>query len=254
MQKCLIVQVLGNSDIQIDSNNARDRLGNCYSNEEINEAAQKCKTKYAEGRHAVNFRFLSELHRQLTGEAEYTFCVLLTDQTQWLNCNRQAPEDWQRIAISDGHWWRELLLEWCHREGLICQPVEVTVKPEISHGVADWEAMAELVHGVLKTHIQYKNETATFAAFGSIFDKILIQHSSGTAALSSALYLWGIEQRLTNQNVEFIYLAQEEGGSKSTAHSGSHWQRRLKAPQVSQLIDIQDFGGALGVNIERDDS
>jgi hypothetical protein len=73
-------------------------------------------------------------------------------------------------------------------------------------------------------------------------DKIIVQHSSGTPALSSALYLWGIEQKLAKREIDFIYISRQE--SISYRHSGSHWQWRLKVPQIKQLLAIQDFAGA----------
>jgi hypothetical protein len=75
------------------------------------------------------------------------------------------------------------------------------------------------------------------------FETLFIQHSSGTPALSSALYLWGIEQRLEGRSVEFLYLSRQ--GEEPRQHDGSHWQWRLKVPQIRQLLAVQDFAGIL---------
>ncbi len=76
-----------------------------------------------------------------------------------------------------------------------------------------------------------------------VFETLYIQHSSGTPALSSALYLWGIEQRLANKSVEFLYLSRQD--EQVRQHDGSHWQWRLKVPQIRQLLAVQDFAGIL---------
>lgn len=72
-------------------------------------------------------------------------------------------------------------------------------------------------------------------------DRVIVQHNSGTPALGSALYLWGIERKLAGLPIEFFYISrQNEGGVK---HSGDRWQWRLKVPQIEQLLAIQDFNG-----------
>jgi hypothetical protein len=76
--------------------------------------------------------------------------------------------------------------------------------------------------------------------------ELLVQHSSGTPALSGALYLWGIEKKLDGTPVEFLYLSEQEE-LDSKPHFGGHWRWRLKVPQIRQLLDIQDFSGAIAL-------
>lgn len=75
-------------------------------------------------------------------------------------------------------------------------------------------------------------------------EKITVQHSSGTPALNGALYLWGIERKLTGKPIDFVYISEQK---ECEPHSGTHWQWHLKVPQIRELLKIQDFSGALQI-------
>jgi len=116
--------------------------------------------------------------------------------------------------------------------------------------VADWDGMARKIVPLLQETIGFKKHQAYLKSSvqtAEPFDKIFIQHSSGTPALSSALYLWGIERKLEGHAVDFVYLSIKENRQKieQFVHQGQHWQWRLKRPQVLKLLELQDFYGAL---------
>ena len=70
--------------------------------------------------------------------------------------------------------------------------------------------MARSINQTLNKIIQFQEDSLIFQPDSSNsvkVDKIIIQHSSGTPALSSSLYLWGIEQKLAHRAIEFVYIS-----------------------------------------------
>ncbi len=195
----------------------------------------------------VDFPQIRQVWNNYSQQEDVHLGIVLTKQSSWLkdhqNLENQAM---QEIIASDGHWWGKILQSWCKQQQINYHPIYLEINPDIPKGAADWEGMAELVN----VHF---NQLVTCNKQGLFFqssqdekieiEKIVIQHSSGTPALSSALYLWGIEQKLAKQTIEFVYISKEN--SRYYAHPGDHWRWRLKVPQIQQLITIQDFSGVL---------
>ena len=154
------------------------------------------------------------------------------------------PDVWNKTIASDGFWWKEVLTAWCEQQEIQLFPIHLNIDPNMEHGVADWEGMATLFKKQLANLIQFEEDSIQFhpeQGQPTPIDEIIIQHSTGTPATSSALYLWGIEQKLAGKDVDFIYISRQN----TNFHSGEQWQWRFKVPQIQQLFDIQDFSGAL---------
>jgi hypothetical protein len=237
VSKNLVLQILGNTDVQIGFDKGNEKLKQCcFSYEDLKGTIESYENKYEAGKLSIEFPLLKVINNQKldTKDSEHTFFIILTNQTDWIKARGACPDAWNEIASSDGHWWENILIEWCKRYSINVHPIQIKVDSGIENSVANWDEMAKLLNSILSQSIENDK-----------FDKIIIQHSSGTPALSGALYLWGIEQKLSGVEVEFVYLSPEGNSSKYTFHDGNHWQWRLKAPQVLRLIGVQDFSGAL---------
>jgi hypothetical protein len=240
MNKCLILQVLGNRDIRISESDA-SRLNNCTNYNNAKEKSIRALEEYKADKSTIKLPLIEELKSKNSPEEECTFCIILTDQTEWIRVHTDNANE-QKVAKSDGHWWKDILTIWSTENSTGIHLIDLKVSADVTNGAADWEGMAEQLHNILDREICLDNEQISLNK--TIFDKIIIQHSSGTPALISALYLWGIEKKLAGVKIEFTYVSERNGNSESTIHDGSHWQWRLKVPQIRQLLDIQDFAGA----------
>jgi len=238
----IVLQILGTSDVQVDGQPGREQIRG-FDLHEMQELAQDLKNELLGNLNRVDFPLIRQAHQYVQHvKGSPTFVVLLTDQTAWFQAQPIAGSGWEEIITSDGHWWEEVLLAWAEEQGIRCHCVRFEVPPEVKSGVADWEGMAKRATQFLGQLIQNNRIHLPDQQVFS-FETLFIQHSSGTPALSSALYLWGIEQRLEGQAVEFLYLSRQD--EEPRQHSGSHWQWRLKAPQIRQLLAVQDFAGIL---------
>lgn len=246
----LILQVLGNSDILVDGQEGYQQLKGCYNLEDIEQKAEWNDEVFLNQLDRVNFpliqKFLNSHQNSHPPDTEILFGIILTDQVRWMQQRGDTGEEWDKVVTSDGIWWQNILSKWCLQQNINYYPILLDVKPEIPYGVADWEGMAATVDTLFDDFLVVQENSIYFQPQESEkiqVDKILIQHSSGTPALSSALYLWGIEQKLAGVNIEFVYISEQE--VDCPPHSGEHWQWRLKVPQILQLLEIQDFSGAL---------
>jgi hypothetical protein len=257
MTRYLVLQVLGNSDVRQLGAQAKERgsdvlrdLG-AFDQRSLQEAIQILREDVEAGITQIDFPLIERLHKHLSNEdtAEIYWMIILTDQVEWMNQNefRLGTEGWRNIVTSDGCWWRSFLEDWFNHHNYSYSLIDFSVNPVLENGVADWDGMAKTIAPLLNKSIEFKGEQINLKGQNYQADQILIQHSSGTPALSSALYLWGIEQKLAGQPVKFAYLSVDEGQNqeKVSIHQGSHWQWRLKKPQVMKLLEIQDFSGAI---------
>ncbi len=243
---------MGNSDVLVDSDEGAARLQTAYTVEDAEEVAQINDEELLEEIERVDFPQIRQVWQEYAkeGKQEDVYLgVILTQQSSWLashqNLESQAI---QEIIASDGYWWRNILEYWCKQQQINYYPIPLEISSHIDKGAADWEGMAELVNQRFNQLILAQKNTLFFQTTKEEkveIEKIVIQHSSGTPALSSALYLWGIEQKLAKQPVEFVYISKEN--SRYYSHEGNHWRWRLKVPQIQQLIAIQDFSGVLTI-------
>ncbi len=257
MTRYLVLQVLGNSDVRQLGAQAKEKGSDvlqelrAYDQRSLQEAIQILKEDIEYGNTQIDFPLIERLHKHLSNEdtAEIYWMIILTDQVKWMkeNESRIGTEGWRNMVTSDGCWWRSFLEDWFNQNKYLYSLIDLSVDPKFQNGVADWDGMAKTIAPLLKDWVEFKGERIDLKGQNYRADKILIQHSSGTPALSSALYLWGIEQKLTGQPVEFAYLSVDEGQNqeKVSIHQGSHWQWRLKKPQVIKLLEMQDFSGAI---------
>jgi len=266
MQRCLVLQVLGNSDVQGDWNRKPHEKGSellgaigSYSLSELKEAMGLMEETVSNGSSSINFplidRLRTTLGQQLQGDWEIHWAIILTDQIAWMEqqTDRDA-EGWKDIVASDGAWWKNLLADWLTQRQIPYTFIPLVVDPQIKDGAADWDGIAEVLAPLLNQFFPGSGKSVHFNPDPSlkpsaveVFDRVVIQHSSGTPALSSALYLWGIEQKLAGRAFDFAYLSINESSAQAEtfAHEGKHWQWRLKKPQVLKLLGLQDFSGAL---------
>jgi len=235
----VVLQILGTSDVLVDGKPGRELITG-FNLDDMQEIALDIRDELLGNLNRVDFPLIRQAHQYLEESPELV--VLLTDQTDWFLAHPATGEGWREIISSDGHWWEEVLLAWAENQGIRCHCVRFRVPPEVESGVADWEGMAKQVTEFFNQFIQ---NSQIHLPNGQVlsFETLFIQHSSGTPALSSALYLWGIEQRLEGRAVEFLYLSRQ--GEAPRQHDGSHWQWRLKVPQIRQLLAVQDFAGIL---------
>jgi hypothetical protein len=239
MNKCLILQILGNRDIKILESDS-SQLNNCTNYNNVKEKSIRALEEYKADKSTIKLPLIEELKSKNSPGEEYSFCIILTDQTEWIRVHADDAHK-QKIANSDGHWWKDILTSWSTENLADIHLIDLKVSADVTNGAADWEGMAEQLHNILDREICLDDEQISVNK--TIFDKIIIQHSSGTPALISALYLWGIEKKLAGVKIEFTYISDKNGNSESTVHDGSHWQWRLKVPQIHQLLEIQDFAG-----------
>jgi hypothetical protein len=239
MNKCLILQILGNRDIKILESDS-SQLNNCTNYNNVKEKSIRALEEYKADKSTIKLPLIEELKSKNSPGEEYSFCIILTDQTEWIRVHADDAHK-QKIANSDGHWWKDILTSWSTENLADIHLIDLKVSADVTNGAADWEGMAEQLHNILDREICLDDEQISVNK--TIFNKIIIQHSSGTPALISALYLWGIEKKLAGVKIEFTYISDKNGNSESTVHDGSHWQWRLKVPQIHQLLEIQDFAG-----------
>jgi hypothetical protein len=244
----LFLQILGETDISVDSQHGRNLLME-PTLEDVQEVAELNEKELTKDLERIDFPLIREIHEQQQNNDDLYFGIILTDQRPWLKAPERSlsPDAWMEYIASDGIWWKNILNAWCEKEDINWFPIHLKIHQEgegEDNGVADWEKMARLVKETLHSLIDFRKKAIrVFLPDGDAIDidQLIIQHSSGTPALSGALYLWGIEQKLAQQNVEFAYLSRQNA---SPFHSGDQWQWRFKAPQIKQLLDIQDFAGA----------
>jgi hypothetical protein len=243
----LFLQILGNNDVVVDSQPGTERLRGCTI-EEVQENAQINEEELRENLERVDFPLIRQIQNQIQNqqEQELHFGIILTNQLNWLEQQDMPDYDWSEFISSDGFWWENVLTAWCEQQDINLFPIHLPISSEIQGGVADWEGMARLLKEKLANLIEFDNNLIQFHPEPGQhipIDEIIIQHSSGTPATSSALYLWGIEQKLAGKNVDFVYISRQD--TLPNFHSGQQWQWRFKIPQIQQLFDIQDFSGAL---------
>lgn len=230
-----------------------------YSLSELKEAMGLMEETISNGSSSINFplidRLRTTLGQQLQGDWEIHWVIILTDQIAWMEqqTDRDA-EGWKDIVASDGAWWKNLLADWLTQRQIPYTFIPLVVDPQIKDGAADWDGIAEAIAPLLNKFFPGSGKSVHFNPDPSLkpsaieaFDRVVIQHSSGTPALSSALYLWGIEQKLAGRAFDFAYLSINESSAQAEtfSHEGKHWQWRLKKPQVLKLLGLQDFSGAL---------
>ena len=243
----LFLQILGNNDVVVDSQPGTERLRG-FTIEEVQENAQINEEELREDLERVDFPLIRQIQNQIQNqqEQELHFGIILTNQLNWLEQQDMPDYDWSEFISSDGFWWENVLTAWCEQQDINLFPIHLPISSEIQGGVADWEGMARLLKEKLANLIEFENNLIQFHPEPGQhipIDEIIIQHSSGTPATSSALYLWGIEQKLAGKNVDFVYISRQD--TLPNFHSGQQWQWRFKIPQIQQLFDIQDFSGAL---------
>lgn len=251
--KRLILQILGNRDVLFGGGSGKEVLKNCYSVDEVRQSIDLVECDWQEDPKLLDFPLIRQVYDSQTRqdpENDIVVGIILTNQIPWLKQKKVSSNDWKKFAALDGVSWKQLLLKWCEQQGIEAYPIDLEISdPEITNGVADWEGMARSLQPLLdrivdirKPNIYFRPNPGHQVQVG----ELLVQHSSGTPALSGALYLWGIEQKLDGVSVEFLYLSEQEE-LDSKPHFGGHWQWRLKVPQIRQLIDIQDFNGAIAL-------
>lgn len=252
MKNYLILQVLGSSDIRVDGEEGTKKLEACYTLEDVQQAEKWNDAELIDELDRVDFPLIRQVWEEHQNQANLHFGIILTNQVSWMQSQNESGEGWNDIVTSDGYWWRNILDKWCQQQGINYYPIYLNVDSTIDKGAADWEGMANSIDSLLNGLIKFPTKTDKSQSDSIIFeptsgqtievDQIILQHSSGTPALSGALYLWGIEQKLDKQPLDFVYISRQD--SISYPHSGVHWQWRLKVPQIKQLLAIQDFAGA----------
>jgi len=264
MTRYLVLQVLGNSDVQElgtdqGKNKGSDILTGFYNEEGLKYVAENLKEDIDNGIISIDFPLIQRLHQHILSLPEQSkihWLIILTNQVEWMKKNeaKKGAEGWQEFVATDGCWWRSFLELWFKdKPDSQCSLIDLSIDPEIENGAADWDAMARTISPFLNKKLQFKDAKNDSKILlnedGKIveFNQLIIQHSSGTPALSSALYLWGIEQKLAGYPVAFAYLNKDEGlvQDSISIHEGGHWQWRLKKPQVMKLLELQDFSGSL---------
>lgn len=256
----LFLQILGTNDVTVDYYPAFEYI-EFDSIEDIEHEIDKLENSNETIQFPLIEKALNEINKDNQKKCNIYLGIVLTDQRKWAEKNidrNENQEEWKQIVICDGHWWHNFLGEWVEKQEsnlTYCPLIFAVEESNIETGAADWEGMAKNLERMLlglvnidesPVSLNYNNQLNTK------IDKILIQYSSGTPALSSALYLWGIE---TNQklnllkenscSVQFAYLSRQD--SIISLHDGDHWQWRLKVPQLEKLLEIQDFSGVLSL-------
>ncbi|EAW36774.1 hypothetical protein [Lyngbya sp. PCC 8106] len=257
MANYLVLQVLGNNDIKISSDQAKNSIQKCKTFEDFHEEVDFLEELMLEDIEQVKFPLIRKVYDRLQKEANIHFGIILTNQQAWIEHHNISGQTFSDLMASDGYWWRNILSQWCQAKNINLHLIHLEIQPELENGVANWDGMAKTIENLLSGQenpmISFKNQHIIFQPPNSdkiTFDKFIIQHSSGTPALSSALYLWGVEQKIAGQQVEFVYISRQD--TSLNEHSGDHWQWRLKVPQIQQLLEIQDFAGALKLITENE--
>lgn len=242
----LILQVLGNSDIQVFGTQGCVRLQQVDSLESIQQEVKWLEDELIEQDNLDKVKLpLVEKLRSQTSDVDTIFAFILTNQVKWME-EQDSDEGWRKYVALDGIWWKNILKYWCQKQNIMHYPIILDIGPEFIDGAAHWEGMAKLLYSELRKYFLIENNLISFQPEKSdkiSIDKIIVQHSSGTPALSSALYLWGIEKKLAfREKIEFVYIPEDK--LEVHRHFGENWQWRLKDPQIRELLKIQDFSGA----------
>ncbi|BAY48180.1 hypothetical protein SAMD00079811_58010 [Scytonema sp. HK-05] len=244
----LILQILGKSDVLCDGGEGFHQLLDVDSLEDIKQKAAWNDKDLIPDLDRVDFPLIKKLRDSLPSDSDTVFAFILTNQVKWMQERNGSGEGWNTFVTLDGIWWQNILAAWCEQQNLKHYPIVLDVAPKVNYGVADWEGMADAVDSLLARYFNIvENNLIYFQPNESEkiqLEKIIVQHSSGTPALSGALYLWGVEKKLAvGDKIEFAYISEQD--INCTPHSGKHWQWRLKDPQIRELLKIQDFSGAL---------
>lgn len=252
----LVLQVLGNSDVVLGGQEGCETLSESDSLAGTQRLAKKNYKKFTNGESNFDFPLIKKLLDTTEGVTRSnTFCCfLLTNQTQWQSARSETGEGWANVVAKDGIWWQDILGEWCQQNQINHCSIPVEIGPEVPNGAGDWDGMAKKIATILADRIKFDFDTEERKISfqppepdkeAITIDRIIVQHSSGSPALTGALYLWGIERKLEAINLEFVYISKEE--LECELHSGTHWQWHLKVPQIRELLKIQDFSGALQI-------
>ncbi|MDJ1177056.1 hypothetical protein [Roseofilum capinflatum] len=232
----LILQVLGNSDIQIGNKTGVEAIGDQRTPEQIQAKIQRLQRLQNQ---SFNMPLLALTRTKFNNDDnnDVRFAFILTQQP-----TTSSPE----ILKSDGIWWKNILENFFNRENVNGHLLEFQVD-----NAADWEKMADKIRPFLNCYFTFDfgkqslhfNPTQNGNDVITV-DRLTIQHSSGTPALVGALYLWGIEKKVAGiDNIDFLYISSEDKICPEV-HQGHYWQWRLKDSQIRELLEIQDFSGA----------
>lgn len=245
MRTNVILQILGNNDVRVDSNQGTSQLGDCCTLADVRYMAEGNDQELGNDLDRIDFPLIRNLWESREPDTLLHFVILLTNQQAWIEYHHISGQELSDLITSDGYWWRNLLQAWCQKLGISHDLIILDIDPNLDNGVANWDQMAKFVEEQLNPKFAFNSKGIVFENISDTpkinAQKLIIQHSSGTPALSSALYLWGLEQQLAKNPIEFVYMSRQD--SQPYFHTGTHWQWRLKVPQIEQLLEIQDFSG-----------
>jgi hypothetical protein len=245
MRTALVLQILGNNDVRVDSNQGTSQLADCCTLENVRYLATENDQELGNDLDRIDFPLIRSLWESRDPDTLLHFVILLTNQQAWIEHHHISGQELSDLITSDGYWWRNLLQAWCQKQEIPHDLIILDIDPNLDNGVANWDQMAKFVEEQLNPKFAFNSKGIVFENTSDSVkvnaQKLIIQHSSGTPALSSALYLWGLEQQLAKNPIEFVYMSRQD--SQPYFHTGTHWQWRLKVPQIEQLLEIQDFSG-----------
>lgn len=261
----LVLQVLGTSDVYDGEKSLYEHLGEAHG---LNNIEGKLKKIYEKSKitlpliEKVIQKFYTEENQDNNLEKpQFIFGIILSDQKEW--STSAEDQGWNKsdlwsLVAKDGVWHQEFLEQWFENKNIPYYCLPLKVQSHSPYGVADWPQMTKDLERLLSQRIKKEKDKFKFTINPENkespeigIDEIIIQHSSGTPALTSALYLWGIKQKLGenytdithNNSVKFVYLPELKEDCK--VHDGKYWQWHLRLPIVKELIGLQDFSGAL---------
>ena len=245
MRTALVLQILGNNDVRVDSNQGTSQLADCCTLENVRYLATENDQELGNDLDRIDFPLIRSLWESRDPDTLLHFVILLTNQQAWIEHHHISGQELSDLITSDGYWWRNLLQAWCQKQEIPHDLIILDIDPNLDNGVANWDQMAKFVEEQLNPKFAFNSKGIVFENTSDSVkvnaQKLIVQHSSGTPALSSALYLWGLEQQLAKNPIEFVYMSRQD--SQPYFHTGTHWQWRLKVPQIEQLLEIQDFSG-----------
>jgi len=245
MRTALVLQILGNNDVRVDSNQGTSQLADCCTLENVRYLATENDQELGNDLDRIDFPLIRSLWESRDPDTLLHFVILLTNQQAWIEHHHISGQELSDLITSDGYWWRNLLQAWCQKQEIPHDLIILDIDPNLDNGVANWDQMAKFVEQQLNPKFAFNSQGVVFENTSDSVkvnaQKLIVQHSSGTPALSSALYLWGLEQQLAKNPIEFVYMSRQD--SQPYFHTGTHWQWRLKVPQIEQLLEIQDFSG-----------
>ncbi|MGL4502316.1 MAG: hypothetical protein ACRC2M_00805, partial [Planktothrix sp.] len=245
MRTALVLQILGNNDVRVDSDQGTSQLADCCTLEDVRYLATDNDQELGNDLDRIDFPLIRSLWESRDPDTLLHFVILLTNQQAWIEHHHISGQELSDLITSDGYWWRNLLQAWCQKQEIPHDLIILDIDPNLDNGVANWDQMAKFVEQQLNPKFAFNSQGVVFENTSDSVkvnaQKLIVQHSSGTPALSSALYLWGLEQQLAKNPIEFVYMSRQD--SQPYFHTGTHWQWRLKVPQIEQLLEIQDFSG-----------